>query len=95
MSQHSGMYNNTAWRKRRLRQLQAEPLCRMCRDMGRLTEATVADHIEPHHGDHVKFAGPLQSLCAACHSGAKQAYEATGKVRGCDVNGYPASGWLA
>jgi 5-methylcytosine-specific restriction endonuclease McrA len=35
---------------------------------------TVADHIDPHRGDRVKFFDPanLQCLCKACHDGAKQ-----------------------
>lgn len=69
-------YNSTAWRKRRKAQLDAEPLCRMCDAGGYVTEATVADHVEPHREDHDRFwHGPLQSLCASCHSSAKQMEE--------------------
>jgi hypothetical protein len=56
---------------------------------GKVTPATVADHIEPHRGDPVKFAGPIQSLCLPCHSIHKQVLETSGHVRGCDVNGMP------
>lgn len=56
---------------------------------GRLVPATVADHIEPHHGDLVKFRGPLQSLCATCHSSRKQQLERSGFVRGHDLAGVP------
>lgn len=64
------------WQKLRARQLAAEPLCRMCADDGVLMVATVCDHIEPHRGDEAKFwAGPFQSLCAACHSREKQRAE--------------------
>ena len=90
MSKHSGMYNNRAWQKRRAAQLAEHPLCRLCMDLrGKVTPATVADHIEPHRGDLELFAGPLQSLCAPCHSSVKQAQESGGHIRGCDVNGYP------
>lgn len=45
-----------------------EPLCRICLDAGRVTPATVADHIEPHRGDCNAFRlGELGSLCADCH----------------------------
>lgn len=79
-----------AWRKRRAQQLREHPLCRMCMDLdGRVMVATVADHIEPHRGDPVLFAGPLQSLCKRCHDQRKQQLEASGHIRGCDVNGMP------
>lgn len=79
-----------AWRKRRARQLQLHPLCRMCLDVdARATPATVADHIFPHRGDPVLFAGPLQSLCASCHNSRKQALENGGVIKGCDLQGIP------
>jgi 5-methylcytosine-specific restriction enzyme A len=51
--------------------------------------ATVADHITPHRGDPELFKGPLQSLCASCHSSWKQELELTGHFRGCDLKGMP------
>jgi len=59
--------------------------------MPKVTAATVCDHITPHKGDPIKFwnAGNLQSLCAPCHDGAKQQFEMTGKIRGCDEHGIP------
>jgi len=80
-----------AWQKRRAHQLRLHPLCRMCMDSlaTLFVFATVADHITPHRGDRVLFAGPLQSLCASCHSSSKQELEATGRIRGCDLNGDP------
>lgn len=78
------------WRKRRLAQLKAHPLCRLCMDMrGRVRAATVADHITPHRGDAALFAGPLQSLCKECHDSWKQQLETSGHVRGCDLHGMP------
>lgn len=70
-------------------QLKGSPLCAYCERSGRTTAATVADHIEPHRGDAALFRGPLQSLCATCHSSIKQREE-NGSA-GCDVNGYPIS----
>lgn len=70
-------YNSKAWRQRRAMQLACEPLCAMHLEAGEVVEATVADHIEPHREDWERFwHGPLQSLCAGCHSGAKQREEA-------------------
>ncbi|WP_306131010.1 HNH endonuclease [Roseovarius sp. MMSF_3350] len=71
-------YNLKAWRGpggRRLRQLEAEPLCELCPASSRRV-ATVADHVEPHREDHGRFwFGKLQSLCAHCHNSKKQREE--------------------
>jgi 5-methylcytosine-specific restriction enzyme A len=78
------------WRKRRAAQLRAHPLCRMCAENdAKITLATVADHVTPHRGDSVLFAGPLQSLCDSCHSSRKQALEHGGFLKGCDLDGIP------
>src|SRR5260370_7768422 len=46
-----------------------EPLCRLCLEAGRVTPATVADHVTPHRGDFTAFRlGELRSLCADCHN---------------------------
>ena len=56
-------YGLAAWKRRAAAQLQSEPLCRFCHERGRVTAATVADHIEPHRGNWNEFAlGKLQSL---------------------------------
>jgi 5-methylcytosine-specific restriction protein A len=58
--------------------------------MGRIVGATVADHIEPHRGDHTLFyEGELQSLCTTCHDSAKQREERGGYSSACDQDGYP------
>lgn len=70
------LYRSQAWRSIRANQLRMEPLCRTCFDQGDYREATVCDHVTPHRGDVQKFwAGPFQSLCASCHSSAKQRAE--------------------
>jgi 5-methylcytosine-specific restriction protein A len=58
------------WQRARLVQLQREPLCRECSKQGKLTAASVVDHIVPHRGDQVLFWEweNWQSLCAACHN---------------------------
>jgi 5-methylcytosine-specific restriction endonuclease McrA len=61
-------YQHRRWRARRARQLQAEPLCRMCAAKGITRAADTADHIVDHKGDPGQFwFGELQSLCSECH----------------------------
>jgi 5-methylcytosine-specific restriction endonuclease McrA len=62
-------YCTAGWRRRRAHQLRVEPLCRLCLEAGRVTPATVADHVEPHRGNFTAFRlGQLRSLCADCHN---------------------------
>lgn len=66
-------------------------------DLGKVTAATVADHITPHKGDYELFwHGPLQSLCAFHHNKTKQRIERKGSKaidveysNACDVHGKP------
>lgn len=78
------------WRAARAAQLQREPLCRMCADMGRTKAADTVDHIRPHKGDTVLFwdSTNWQSLCRNCHDSTKAQLE-RGTLRGCDANGVP------
>ena len=86
----SGPLYDRRWRARREQQLRNHPLCRLCMDMrGLVVAATVADHVEPHRNDPIKFEGPLQSLCKACHDSWKQALESGGHMKGCDLTGMP------
>jgi 5-methylcytosine-specific restriction endonuclease McrA len=64
-----------AWQKRRAAHLAAHPLCVMCQAAGRVTTATVVDHITPHRGDKTLFDGPVQSLCKPHHDGEKRVIE--------------------
>lgn len=76
------LYKTARWLRIRTRQLRDEPLCRMCAAHGRVTPATVCDHVDPHRGDPVKFwGGPFQSLCDSHHSSDKQRIERGGKAR--------------
>lgn len=86
------LHSTAAWQRRRAYQLSIEPLCRMCASIGRVTPATVADHIDRHGNDPELFAsGALQSLCARHHNSEKQRYEKSGDttIRGCDLRGRP------
>ena len=64
------------WKAARARYLRAHPLCVPCETLGRTTAADTVDHVIPHRGDEALFwDGALQSLCKACHDGAKQRQE--------------------
>lgn len=60
---------NYRWRKYRLRFLAQFPLCEECRRAGKVTAATVVDHIDSHKGDYGKFWDERnhQALCKPCH----------------------------
>lgn len=84
------LYCTARWRKKRAAQLAREPLCWMCRQLGRVVAATVADHDPPHRGDVMAFwVNPLRSLCKVCHDGAKKQLEKSGVLRGCSTDGAP------
>jgi 5-methylcytosine-specific restriction enzyme A len=83
-------YNREVWRRRSRRQRWEQPLCAMCLALGRLTPATVADHIEPHRGDWNSFlTAPLQSLCFDCHNSKKKSDEERGYSRELGPDGWP------
>lgn len=59
------------WQRARLAYLAKHPLCRMCEVQGKVTAATVVDHIVDHRGDQTLFwdsKNNWQSLCVPCHS---------------------------
>lgn len=62
----------------------------MCQAQGKLTPATVVDHIKPHKGDSALFwdTGNWQGLCTHHHNSTKQAIE-KGKGQGCASDGTP------
>jgi hypothetical protein len=65
VQQLTKLHNNAAWHRRARFQLQREPLCAMCLAEGKVVAARIADHIEPHHDDPIRFwNGKLRSLCA-------------------------------
>lgn len=67
-SSHQRGYNG-AWRRARAAFLMDHPLCEECRREGRLTPATVVDHITPHKGNRELFWNEKnwQALCKSCH----------------------------
>ncbi|WP_194205803.1 HNH endonuclease signature motif containing protein [Superficieibacter sp. 1612_C1] len=93
------------WDKERIAFLRLHPLCAMCQEQGRVTAATVVDHITPHRlkealnaGDSVAIAKAQklfwsrrnwQGLCKQHHDSTKQRMEKRGIIIGCDENGIP------
>jgi len=62
----------------------------MCGEEGRITSATVADHVTPHRGNAELFwYGRLQSLCASHHSRDKQQIEGKGFSTAVGADGWP------
>lgn len=67
----------------------------MCIAAGRITAATVCDHVDPKTklDPDTFFDGPFQSLCdeapQRCHSSRKQRIELLGYEPGCDTAGRP------
>lgn len=66
---NSAFYNSKAWRKVATLHKQANPLCVVCEQAGRLSPATVTDHIVPiNEGGSTWDWDNLQSLCNRCHA---------------------------
>lgn len=60
-------YDRRAWRDGvRKDQLAIEPLCRHCRQQGRITAATEVDHIDGNNTNDEP--SNRQSLCKPCHA---------------------------
>lgn len=72
---------NYKWQKARERYLNSNPLCVYCQQIGRVTAASIVDHIVAHRGDMALFWDQTnwQSLCKPCHDSVKQAEEAASR----------------
>ena len=80
---------------RRLREqlLREEPLCRMCKAKGRITVATIADHIIPiAKGGAVHSIENLQAVCVSCHTDKSNADKGHRVKRRISVSGWPEEG---
>jgi len=57
------------WKVARKHFLDRHPLCVECLKNGKMTPATVVDHIVPHRGDPKLFwdNANWQALCKSCH----------------------------
>jgi len=80
------------WQRVRRAVLDAEPLCRMCQAVGRVTAATEVDHIAGFDGldDPRRLdVSNLRPLCTPCHR-SRTARQQTGVTDwGFDVDGLP------
>ena len=85
---------NYRWQKARATFLKRNPLCVFCKEQGKITTATVVDHITPHKGDSSLFwdRDNWQPLCKLHHDSAKKKEEERGSVVGCTVDGLPLDG---
>jgi 5-methylcytosine-specific restriction protein A len=82
---------DSRWDKARKTYLAHNPLCVMCKREGRVTPATVVDHIKPHKGDKALFwdsENNWQSLCAPHHNRDKQREE-RGRFQAVGEDGWP------
>ncbi len=79
------------WEKARAGFLASHPLCRMCQETGRITAASVVDHIKAHKGDQTLFwdKANWQSLCKPHHDSTKQREERGRPVQAVDADGWP------
>jgi len=65
----ASFYHSSAWRKKRADYLIEHPFCVECNRSGRLTKATVVDHVIPiRMGGELLEDSNLQALCASCHT---------------------------
>ena len=84
------LYQHRRWRRIRRLQLIAHPLCVICEARGRVTEASICDHAQPHNGDINRFwCGPFVSLCVDCHNSAKRRLELGQRVVWFGLDGLP------
>jgi 5-methylcytosine-specific restriction protein A len=75
-------YGTARWQNARAAQLARKPCCEACAQLGRVTPATVCDHITPVRlGGDFWDARNYQSLCRPCHQ-AKSASERTQQPQG-------------
>lgn len=83
------LYCSSRWLSIRKRQLDEEPLCRLCAEEGIVTPADTVDHLVNHKGDLVLFFdGKVQSLCKPCHDRHAQRRD-----RGVDITPTGLDGW--
>lgn len=73
----------------RVRRLRAEPLCRMCEAEGRITAATVPDHIVPLARGGTDADSNVQCLCEACHDKKTRADMGWQERRTIGADGWP------
>lgn len=60
---------DSRWRIASKRFLKVNPICKHCEKEGKITAATVVDHVIPHRGNRIIFwdESNWQPLCKECH----------------------------
>jgi 5-methylcytosine-specific restriction protein A len=88
---YTHMYKSKLWADLRRVQLSRHPLCKRCKDEGRLEAATVVHHLVAHKGNWTLFNDPrnLASSCKPCHDKIEQSIEARGYDRAVGEDGWP------
>lgn len=89
--QYRWLYRTKRWLETRARQLSEHPLCAMCLEDGRITAATVCNHVDKDSKLTIEgfFAGPFNSLCTTHHDSTQQRMEKRGHGIGSDAAGMP------
>lgn len=94
MSQWSHLYHTSRWRRLSEAHRRSEPLCRFCRNEGRVVVGKITDHVNGHPVDETEdqfWSGPFQTLCAEHHESTKKRIELGSRPANqpCDVDGWP------
>jgi hypothetical protein len=92
MNTWAPLYGTERWRRRARLQLRHFPMCAACERAGRVREANLAHHLEPHRdGDsELRFwYGPLESLCFDCHKRHHGWPAARGFATNIGADGFP------
>lgn len=74
----------------RQRLLRANPLCVRCTSVGRVTAATVLDHVVALTNGGNNSDANLQGLCHACHEQKTRQDLGQRERSGCDARGMPS-----
>jgi 5-methylcytosine-specific restriction protein A len=83
--------NHWRWTQASIRHRKRNPLCEFCKRAGRVTQATLVDHIIPRAQAPELMWDPdnWQSLCDNCHNVTKQQQEHYGYHNMVDDSGWP------
>lgn len=83
------------WQRERLVYLKLHPLCVTCQQQGRITAASVVDHVIPHKGNPELMWdwNNWQSLCKPHHDRDKQSQDKGGNKRTVTIgtDGWPVN----
>jgi 5-methylcytosine-specific restriction protein A len=85
-------YKGRDLQRERARLFREQPLCAECAKSGRVTVATIRDHIIPLAEGGQDVPENTQGLCVECHQRKTLAESAKGRgatLKGCDADGVP------